>query len=139
MATMQICLRTLIVPPVFSVASPKSCYIRPALHPGARRCSSVAYSRYAPSSRLARRAHRRPRCEQDFGDATLDLAQLAAAKLAIEIERLPDDADRVLDAEHVFDDDLLVLECLVVLEEAADFTERVAGNLFLVGVFGERR
>ena len=45
-----------------SVASPKSCYIRPALHPGARRCSSVAYSRYAPSSRLARRAHRRPRC-----------------------------------------------------------------------------
>src|SRR4029453_3839727 len=55
-----------------SVASPKSCYIRPALHPGARRCSSVAYSRYAPSSRLARRAHRRPRGEQDFGDATLD-------------------------------------------------------------------
>src|SRR5688572_1471681 len=71
MATMQICLRTLIVPPVFSVASPKSCYIRPALHPGARRCSSVAYARYAPSSRLARRAHRRPRCEQDVGDATL--------------------------------------------------------------------
>jgi TIR domain/HEAT repeats len=43
-------------------ASPKSCYIRPALHPRAQRCSSVAYSRYAPSSRLARGAHRRPRC-----------------------------------------------------------------------------
>jgi hypothetical protein len=45
---------------------------RAALHPGAGRCSLVAYSRYAPSSRLARRAHRRPRCQQDFGDATLD-------------------------------------------------------------------
>ncbi len=45
-----------------SVASPKSCYIRPALHPGSWCCSSVAYSRYAPFSRLARRAHRRPRC-----------------------------------------------------------------------------
>jgi len=29
---------------------------------GALRCSSVKYSRYSPSSRLARRAHRRPRC-----------------------------------------------------------------------------
>ena len=45
-----------------STASPKSCYIRPALHPGALRCSSLKYSRYSRSSRLARRAHRRPRC-----------------------------------------------------------------------------
>ena len=34
----------------------------PALHPGALRCSSLKYSRYSRSSRLARRAHRRPRC-----------------------------------------------------------------------------
>ena len=57
-----------------AAAAPRLCpvpevlFIRPALHPGARRCSVVAYARYAPSSRLARRAHRRPRCEQDFGD-----------------------------------------------------------------------
>ena len=35
---------------------------RPALHPVWRRCSSLEYSRYARSSRLATRAHRRPRC-----------------------------------------------------------------------------
>ena len=36
--------------------------IRPPMHPLPRRCSSVEYSRYAPSSRLAGRAPRRPRC-----------------------------------------------------------------------------
>jgi hypothetical protein len=30
--------------------------IRPSMHPASLRCSSVKYSRYAPSSRLARRA-----------------------------------------------------------------------------------
>ena len=34
--------------------------IRPPMHPAPRRCSSVEYSRYAPSSRLAGRAPRRP-------------------------------------------------------------------------------
>ena len=36
--------------------------IRPPMHPAPRRCSSVKYSRYSPSSRLAGRAPRRPRC-----------------------------------------------------------------------------
>jgi hypothetical protein len=36
--------------------------IRPAMHPGWRRCSSFKYSRYSQSSRLASRAPRRPRC-----------------------------------------------------------------------------
>src|SRR5580704_10477408 len=36
--------------------------IRPPIHPAPRRCSSVKYSRYSPSSRLAERASRRPRC-----------------------------------------------------------------------------
>src|SRR6185436_3486867 len=68
-----------------------------------------------------------------------DPPQLAAAELAVEIQRLADDADGVLDAQHVLDDHLLVLQCLVVFEEAADFAERVTGDLPLVGVFGERR
>src|SRR5580704_14755430 len=36
--------------------------IRPPMHPAPRRCSLVKYSRYSPSSRLAGRAPRRPRC-----------------------------------------------------------------------------
>src|SRR5204863_10203063 len=40
--------------------------IRPAMHPAWRRCSSVKYSRYSSSSRLARRAPRRPRCVTVF-------------------------------------------------------------------------
>ena len=49
-----------------SVPSQKSVGIRPALHPGWLRCSSLKYSRYSRSSRLAIRAHRRPRCSTDF-------------------------------------------------------------------------
>src|SRR2546425_4217982 len=53
--------------------------IRPAMHPASRRCSSVKYTRYSPSSRLATRAGpptrqprwgprapRRPRCVTVF-------------------------------------------------------------------------
>ena len=40
--------------------------IRPPMHPVPLRCSSVAYSRYSPSSRLAGRAPRRPRCVTVF-------------------------------------------------------------------------
>ena len=40
--------------------------IRPSLHPGGLRCDSVTYSRYAPSSRLVRRAQERSRCSRDF-------------------------------------------------------------------------
>ena len=36
------------------------------MHPAWRRCSSVAYSRYSPSSRLASRAPRRPRCDNEL-------------------------------------------------------------------------
>jgi branched-chain amino acid transport system permease protein len=46
----------------FSVPQPNSRRIRPPMHPGLLRCSSVKYSRYSPSSRLAVRAPRRPRC-----------------------------------------------------------------------------
>ena len=49
-----------------SAASPKFVCIRPPMHPASRRCSSVKYSRYSPSSRLARRAPRRPRCDNDL-------------------------------------------------------------------------
>src|SRR4029453_5500613 len=66
-----------------------------------------------------------------------DPAQLAPPKLAVQIQRLADDADGVLDAQHFLDDHLLVLERLVVLEEAADFPQRVTRNLRFVGVFGE--
>ena len=40
--------------------------IRPSLHPGGQRCDSVTYSRYAPSSRLVRRAQEQSRCSRDF-------------------------------------------------------------------------
>src|SRR5712691_8155087 len=41
----------------------KSDCSRSALHPVWLRCSSLKYSRYSRSSRLASRAHRRPRCD----------------------------------------------------------------------------
>ena len=40
--------------------------IRPSLHPGGLRCYRLTYSRYAPSSRLVRRAQERSRCSRDF-------------------------------------------------------------------------
>ena len=45
---------------------------RPPMHPVPRRCSSVTYSRYAPSSRLAGRAPRRPRCLTVFMKRTTE-------------------------------------------------------------------
>ena len=47
-----------------------------ALHPAARRCSSVKYCRYFPSSRLAQRAHRRSRCNAGFHHGLLVLRHL---------------------------------------------------------------
>ncbi len=51
---------------VTSVGSRKFVAIRPAQHPVRRRCSSFTYAQYARSSRLAGRAHRRPRCFLSF-------------------------------------------------------------------------
>ena len=45
-----------------SVVSSIDLYIRPALHPGWQRCSSLTYAQYARSSRLACRTHRQPPC-----------------------------------------------------------------------------
>ena len=64
----------------------------------------------------------------------LRLRQLAAAQLAIEVQRLADDADRVGHAQQILDDDLLVLEHLVVLEEPANLQEHVRRQLALVDV-----
>ena len=49
-----------------SVQIPKFVGIRPARHPAWLRCSSFEYSRYAHSSRLAIRAPRRPRCNNEL-------------------------------------------------------------------------
>ena len=40
--------------------------IRPPLHRRSRRCSSLKYTGYARSSRLALAAHQRPRCSELF-------------------------------------------------------------------------
>src|SRR5947208_6602957 len=66
--------------------------VRPALHPvstptrlprwGPRfwlRCSSLKYSRYSRSSRLAIRAHRRPRCSGGLPPRTADVGVRASA------------------------------------------------------------
>jgi hypothetical protein len=50
----------------FSAVSQKSLGIRPPLHPVWRRCSSLKYAQYSRSSRLASRAHGRPRCSKHF-------------------------------------------------------------------------
>ncbi len=42
-----------------------------SLDPGPLRCSSFKYAQYFQSSRLAGRAHRRPRCTSYFADTTL--------------------------------------------------------------------
>ena len=59
--------------PVLSAPIHKYGGIRPPLHPGQLRCSSVEYSRYSPSSRLAGRAPRRPRCVTVFADRSTRL------------------------------------------------------------------
>ena len=52
---------------LFSTARGKSRHgIRPGLHPGGLCCDSGTYSRYAPESRLVRRAQPRSRCTRDF-------------------------------------------------------------------------
>ena len=56
--------------------------IRPSLHLAWLRYSSVTDSRFAPSSRLARRAHRRPRCTRDFTITAL-AGHVAVASRAI--------------------------------------------------------
>src|SRR5204863_27517 len=48
-----------------------------ALGPGPRRCSSLTYSRYARSSRLAARAHRRSRCTTHFTIGALVISEAA--------------------------------------------------------------
>ena len=45
--------------------------------PPERRCSSVSYGQYAPSSRLVRRAPRRPRCDAGFHHGLLGGVVLA--------------------------------------------------------------
>jgi hypothetical protein len=57
-------LLDLITRASFGLSGPPPDYgcIRPPLHPARLRCSSLKYSRYSRSSRLAGRAHRRPRC-----------------------------------------------------------------------------
>src|SRR5712691_5942949 len=68
-------------PPGASVVSLKFVGIRPALHPGWLRCSSLKYARYSHSSRLAIRAHHRPRCTTNFRDATLEAGRARLARL----------------------------------------------------------
>ena len=48
--------------------------IRPPLHPGCRRFSSVEYYRYAPSSRLVNQAPRHPRCTSYLAITALERA-----------------------------------------------------------------
>ena len=47
--------------------------VRPALHCRELPCSFLKYSRYSRSSRLARGAHRRPRCSPPLPPRTVDL------------------------------------------------------------------
>ena len=65
--------------------------IRPSLHPGGLRCDSVTYSRYAPSSRLVRRAQERSRCSRDFhhGLSSLNAISSHAAASVKWVSRTP--------------------------------------------------
>ena len=71
------------------------------------------------------------------GDLCLD--ELASTQSTIELERFANDDDRLLGAEEILDDDLLVLEDLVVLEEPPHFTHEVRRELRFVGVVGKGR
>jgi soluble lytic murein transglycosylase-like protein len=82
------------------------------MHPGWRRCSSVAYHRYAPSSRLAIRAPRRSRCDTVSADqgtrrppalaagALVGAALLAAAPASAQIYTR-ENANGVVEATNV--------------------------------------
>src|SRR6478672_4653938 len=67
----------------------------------------------------------------------LCLTQFTPPQLAIHAEHVLDDPDRVGRAHEVLDDNLLVLERLVVLEEAPDLAQQVARELPVLGVFAE--
>ena len=62
----DVCARSCLELNSASAVIAKYLSIRPSLHLAWLRYSSVTDSRFAPSSRLARRAHRRPRCTRDF-------------------------------------------------------------------------
>jgi hypothetical protein len=66
-------------------------------------------------------------------------ADLAAPELAVQIERLTDDGQRLGRAQDVLDHDRLVLEDLVVLKEALDLAGHVGGQLLVIGVVAEGR
>ena len=53
------------VPPYQSVVKVVTAFDRPCIVRGLR-CYRLTYSRYAPSSRLVRRAQERSRCSRDF-------------------------------------------------------------------------
>ena len=86
-------------------------YIRPALHPGWRRCSSLTDAQYARSSRLASRAHRQPRCTALLELTTLDplaVSQRAASVIVVALGqldaypgRIGEERDLELDALHL--------------------------------------
>src|SRR6188768_3098278 len=59
----------------------------------------------------------------------LCLHQLAAPQPAVQLERVADDGDGLVCSEHVLDHHLLVLERLVVLEEALQLAHQMRGQL----------
>src|SRR5689334_8538981 len=64
--------------------------------------------------------------------------QFASSKLPVHFQRLANDFYRVRRPQQILHDHLLVLENLVVLEEAADLAKLMDRQLRLVGVVGER-
>src|SRR5712691_6114055 len=57
--------------------------IRPALHPAWLRCSSLKYFRYSRSSRLASRAHHRPRCDAGLSPRAVRAAGVVVTGRAV--------------------------------------------------------
>ena len=62
LSTLRLSGHHTVMKSALSVVSSIDLYIRPALHPGWQRCSSLTYAQYARSSRLACRTHRQPPC-----------------------------------------------------------------------------
>ena len=74
--------------------------IRPFLHPGGLRCDSGTYSRYAPESRLVRRAQERSRCSRDFCHGLVGLERGSAEVMPLDQELYSQEAPGFVSENH---------------------------------------
>jgi len=99
---------------------------RPPMHPVPRRCSSVKYSRYSPSSRLAGRAPRRPRCDNELPrrDTRTHLISVRSVRLWQAVEEIAPEVARTFRSARHGRPKGLHYDCLLCFRELRQRSRR---------------